>query len=103
MQLRQVGGAVNDVPADATAYAHRHQNFSLAAMSPPRLVERMDDHWARVEPYLEGMYLSFDTRTGPGVLEKAFPAPTLERLRCIKHRYDPEGVFNSNFPVPPAG
>lgn len=102
MQLRQVGGAVNDVPADATAYAHRHQNFSLVAMSPPRLAGRMDDHWARVEPYLEGMYLSFDTRTGPGVLEKAFPAPTLERLRRIKRRYDPEGVFDTNFPVPPA-
>lgn len=102
MQLRQVGGAVNDVPADATAYAHRHQNFSLAAMSSPRLAGRMDAHWAGVEPHLEGMYLSFDTRTGPGVLERAFPAPTLERLRRVKRRYDPEGVFNTNFPVPPA-
>lgn len=103
MQLRQVGGAVNDVPAHTTAYAHRHQNFSLAAMSLPHLAGRMDAHWARVEPHLEGMYLSFDTRTGPGVLEKAFPAPTLERLRRVKRHYDPEGVFNTNFPVPPAG
>ncbi|GHD16659.1 hypothetical protein GCM10007147_05000 [Nocardiopsis kunsanensis] len=102
LQLRQVGGAVNDVPADATAYAHRHQNFSLVAMSLPSSAESMDLHWSRVEPHLEGMYLSFDTRTGPGVLEQAFPAPTLERLRRVKRRYDPEGVFGSNFPVPPA-
>lgn len=63
----------------------------------------MDARWAGGEPHLEGMYLSFDTRTGPGVLEQAFPAPTVERLRRVERRYDPEGVFNTNFPVPPVG
>src|SRR5690606_33924522 len=32
-QVRAVGGAVADVPEDATAYAHRSANFPLAAMS----------------------------------------------------------------------
>ena len=31
LQLRSVGGAVNDIGAGATAYAHRTQNFSLVA------------------------------------------------------------------------
>ena len=31
VQLRAVGGAVNDVDPMATAYAHRTQNFSLSA------------------------------------------------------------------------
>lgn len=33
VQIRSVSGAINDVPADATAYAHRHQNFSVTAVT----------------------------------------------------------------------
>ena len=102
MQLRQVGGAVNDLPADATAYAHRSQNFCLAAMSSGARVPRMDGHWAALEEHLDGMYLSFDTRTGPGVLSQAFPEPALGRLRALKAQYDPENLFDKNFPITPA-
>ncbi|MGW8529692.1 MULTISPECIES: LLM class flavin-dependent oxidoreductase [Nocardiopsidaceae] len=102
MQLRQVGGAVNDVPADATAYAHRTQNFCLATMSSGPRVPRMDERWAELEEHLEGMYLSFDTRTGPEVLARAFPEPVLGRLRGLKAEYDPGNLFDKNFPIPPA-
>lgn len=102
LQLRQVGGAVNDVAADATAYAHRSQNFSLVAMTGARSGARLDAHWAGLEEHMEGMYLSFDTRTGPEVLARAFPEPTLARLRALKAEYDPHNVFDKNFAVPPA-
>ncbi|MFY7070528.1 LLM class flavin-dependent oxidoreductase [Nocardiopsis changdeensis] len=103
MQLRQVGGAVNDVPADATAYAHRHQAQSLAALASPRTAARLDERWAELDGAIDGMYLSFDTRTGPGVLSLAFPGPALSRLRGIKAQYDPHNVFDQNFPIEPAG
>ena len=102
MQLRQVGGAINDVPAHATAYAHRNQNFSLAVMTMRSSAEKLDTHWKDLAPYREGMYLSFDTRTGPEALSEAFPGSTLNRLRELKATYDPENVFDSNFPIPPA-
>ncbi|WP_017571562.1 LLM class flavin-dependent oxidoreductase [Nocardiopsis halotolerans] len=102
MQLRQVGGAVNDVPVDATAYAHRSQNFSLVAMTATRGAARLDGRWADLGKHLDGMYLSFDTRTGPEVLGQAFPEPTLGRLRALKAEYDPRNVFDTNFPIPPA-
>jgi hypothetical protein len=39
LSIRSVGGAVNDLPADATGYAHRHQNFSITSvgLAHPRL------------------------------------------------------------------
>ena len=98
-QFRQVGGVVNDVARDATAYAHRSANFSVAALG--RHAGRLDSRWTALEGELQGMYLSFDTRTGPEVLAQAFPEPTLGRLRAIKSRYDPERVFDHNFPIPP--
>ena len=47
-QVRSVGGAVADVPEDATAYAHRSANFSVArsAPTPPAL----DAQWDTLEP-----------------------------------------------------
>ena len=55
VQARAGGGAVNDVPSDATtAYAHRHQNPT---------------------------YLTFETDTSPQRLHDALPGATLTRLR----------------------
>ncbi|THG34433.1 LLM class flavin-dependent oxidoreductase [Glaciibacter flavus] len=101
LQLRAVGGAVNDVPADATAYAHRHQNFSVIAGALGGSVAALDDRWALIEPSLDGMYLSFETRRTEHVLEQAFPPETLARLRRVKARVDPAGVFDQNFDLAP--
>ncbi len=101
IQIRSVGGAVNDVPADATAYAHRTQRFSVNAvgLSAPEIDERWDTD---VRPLARGLYLSFETDPRPERLRDAFPGPTLERLRALKAEYDPDGVFDRNFPIPPA-
>jgi hypothetical protein len=32
LSIRSFGGAVNDLPADATAYAHGDQNFSITSV-----------------------------------------------------------------------
>ncbi|SKC46062.1 LLM class flavin-dependent oxidoreductase [Krasilnikoviella flava] len=101
LQVRATGGAGNDVEQGATAYAHRHQNFLLSAMSSSQ--DRLDAVWdAVMAPYTDGLYLSFDTDTRPERLTDAFPEPTLTRLREVKRDWDPDNVFRANFPVPPA-
>ncbi|MFE5308718.1 LLM class flavin-dependent oxidoreductase [Isoptericola sp. NPDC056605] len=101
LQVRATGGAANDVEEGATAYAHRHQNFLLSAMSSSQA--RLDAVWDDVmAPYTDGLYLSFDTDTRPERITDAFPEPTLTRLREVKRDWDPENVFRANFPVPPA-
>jgi alkanesulfonate monooxygenase SsuD/methylene tetrahydromethanopterin reductase-like flavin-dependent oxidoreductase (luciferase family) len=95
LQIRSVGGAVNDVDPLATAYAHRTQNFSVAAVAA-------HDWDALMGSHVNGLYLSFDTDQRPERLREAFPEPTLTRLRELKATYDPDNVFNQNFPIPPA-
>jgi FAD/FMN-containing dehydrogenase len=99
-QIRAVGGAVADIPADATAYGWRSANFSVAAFGSRR--SGLDRWWDRLEPHFRGMYLSFETRTGPEVLARAFPPQHLTRLRQLKRRYDPTGLFRDNFFISPA-
>ncbi|GAB2450891.1 LLM class flavin-dependent oxidoreductase [Xylanimonas ulmi] len=101
LQVRATGGATNDVDPDATAYAHRRQNFLLTAMSGSQ--ERLDPLWdEQMGPHADGLYLSFDTDTRPERLADAFPGRTLDRLRALKRDWDPDCVFRSNFPIPPA-
>ncbi|MEU4472106.1 LLM class flavin-dependent oxidoreductase [Micromonospora sp. NPDC023888] len=102
MQFRSVGAAVNDVAADATAYPHRTQNFSVLAATVPDRRTHLDKLWTELYPHLDGLYLSFETDTDPARLSDAWPEPALTRLRAIKATYDPDNVFNRNFPIPPA-
>jgi alkanesulfonate monooxygenase SsuD/methylene tetrahydromethanopterin reductase-like flavin-dependent oxidoreductase (luciferase family) len=100
MQIRSVGGAVNDVAPLATAYAHRTQSFSLNSVGAR--LERLNERWdATIAPHTDGLYLSFDTDSRPERLHDAFPGETLVRLRRLKALYDPDNVFDQNFPIAP--
>jgi len=99
-QLRAVGGAVADVAEDATAYAHRSANFSVAALGGNP--DRLDAAWRSLAAHTQGMYLSFDSSDRPERIAEAFPPATLARLRAVKAAYDPESVFRDNFAVDPA-
>ncbi|RKQ88345.1 FAD/FMN-containing dehydrogenase [Solirubrobacter pauli] len=101
LQIRTVGGAVNDLPGDATAYAHRTQNFSVNAVG--RTMERINAAWDElVYPHMNGLYLSFDTDPRQERIHDAFPEPTFSRLRELKAEYDPDNVFRQNFAITPA-
>ncbi|MBO3085600.1 LLM class flavin-dependent oxidoreductase [Cellulomonas fengjieae] len=101
LQLRAVGGAVNDLGPAETAYAHRTQNFSLLATARGARRARIDEWWDRLEPHLNGVYLSFETNQSPARVAEAFPPETLARIARLKGRYDPEHVFDGNFGVAP--
>ncbi|MFJ6651191.1 FAD-binding oxidoreductase [Microbacterium sp. NPDC091313] len=98
LQIRSAGGAVNDVPPEATAYAHRHQNFSVTAVTS-RPGAAFDAAWAAASARMDGMYLSFQSDHRPEDVTSAFPSATLARLRALTDRWDPEGVFSQNFDV----
>jgi hypothetical protein len=98
-QVRAVGGAVADVPADATAYAWRDANFSIVAFGTQ--ASGLDGWWTRLQPHMDGMYLSFESATGPSVVARAFPPAHLARLRELMRRYDPTGLFRDNFFIEP--
>jgi len=98
-QLRSVGGAVADVDPDATAYANRSANFQVTAIGLSQ--RRLNQEWDRMHHHFTGSYLNFDTDLRPERLLDAWPPATLERLRALKRRYDPDNVFRDNFNIDP--
>ena len=93
-QIRSVGGAINDVPADATAYAGRSANFSVTALGGR--ADALDAAFAPLRAQGEGTYFSFDTSPAPTLVTQAFPPATLARLREIKRAVDPANLFRDN-------
>jgi FAD/FMN-containing dehydrogenase len=99
-QLRSVGGAVSDVPEDATAYAHRSAAFSVAVIGNRRT--NFDEQWEAMREHFDGLYISFESDTAAERIQDAFPPATLSRLRELKRRYDPQNLFRDNFNIIPA-
>ncbi|MBM9464389.1 LLM class flavin-dependent oxidoreductase [Aeromicrobium sp. YIM 150415] len=99
LTVRSAGGAVAGTPADATAYAWREANFFIATLGGGST--DFEKHWNQLVPAFEGMYLSFETDTGPDIVARAFPPAHLRRLRELKRQWDPTGLFRDNFFIDP--
>lgn len=107
LQIRSVGGAINRVPVEATAFAHRTSEAMIVCptfVSPeasPEEIEAALRPWKTIAAYGSGAYVSFFSEdTGKEVLA-AYPPQTYERLVAVKQQYDPENIFNGNYNIKP--
>lgn len=108
VNLRPMGGAIARVPADATAFAHRHHDVMTvvgaldpADVGPARTRDWVDEASARL--CIDGnKYVNFIAEPGAEAVRDAYPEATLRRLAEVKQAYDPGNLFRSNLNVQPA-
>jgi len=101
LDLSPWGGAYNRVAPDATAFAHRRERFlvkhDVVVTSPADVAaarEWLARSWEIVHPYGSGgVYPNFPDPDLDDPL-RAYHGGNLERLRRVKARYDPDGVFS---------
>jgi FAD/FMN-containing dehydrogenase len=97
------GGAYNRVPADATAFPHREELFLLEhsvvvpagfdAAATEAARAWLSESWELVHPSGSGgVYGNFPDTDLPDE-HRAYWGDNLERVRRVKERYDPQGVF----------
>ncbi|MGP4086023.1 FAD-binding oxidoreductase [Streptomyces sp. KR55] len=98
-ELRAMGGAIADVPADEMAFPHRASAFQVTAMGADH--DSLNQAWDPLRQHFDGLYLSFETDPRPERLHDAFPPVVLNRLREVKRRYDPDNLFRDNFNIAP--
>jgi FAD/FMN-containing dehydrogenase len=108
-QLRVLGGAMARVPADATAFAHRHRKImaNVAAFYTGPDDKAVRQAWvadlaAELRQGDDDGYVNFLADEGPERIRGAYPGATWQRLTEIKRRYDPDNVFRLNQNIPPA-
>jgi FAD/FMN-containing dehydrogenase len=97
------GGAYNRVPADATAFPHREELFLLEhsvvapagfdAAATEAARAWLSDSWDLLHPSGSGgVYANFPDTDLPDE-HRAYWGHNLERVRRVKEKYDPDGVF----------
>jgi FAD/FMN-containing dehydrogenase len=106
----QLGGAMNRVAADATAYPHRNVEFLMNVHT--RWTERAEDEkcitWARAlfektsKFATGGVYVNFMPEDEQQRVKGGAYGPNYERLARIKGKYDPNNLFRLNQNIPPA-
>ena len=110
-EIRVLGGAMARVPADATAFAHRHSRImiNVAAIYDPSTSERSEHAaWvgglsAELDDGDPGAYAGLLADEGEERVRAAYPGATWERLAAVKATYDPDNVFRLNQNIPPGG
>ena len=108
--LQAYGGAIADIPDDASAFAHRGTRFEYVAavkwsdpdedelrMGTARRVAR------RLEPFAAGAYVNALSDEGAAGVRRAYPDAKRARLTALKDAYDPENVFHLNHNIAPTG
>jgi FAD/FMN-containing dehydrogenase len=100
--LRALGGAMANVPADATAFAHRDRSLLVNVAAIYEQPEQQAEHQAWVERLSAevggspGAYSGFLGEDGQARIREAYPGPTWDRLLEVKRRYDPDNLWRWN-------
>jgi FAD/FMN-containing dehydrogenase len=106
------GGAINRVPANATAFVHRNALFSAqytanwSAGDPASVVSAnhtwLNNLWQSVRPYASGsVYQNYIDPDLPN-WQQAYYGSNLSRLEQIKATYDPNNFFHFAQSIAPA-
>jgi FAD/FMN-containing dehydrogenase len=104
---QHAGGAVNRVPADATAFAHRyvtHDTLFLMdwaiGVDPAPHVQWLREYFATVEPFTHGFYTNDVMDESQRRVNRNYQG-NYERLAQLKNKYDPTNLFRLNANIVP--
>ncbi len=108
--LQAYGGAIADVPDEATAFSQRSTAFEYVGAA--RWTDPAEDQTrmatarasaARLELFASGAYVNVLGDDGMAGVRRAYPPEKLARLTALKDDYDPDNLFHLNQNIPPTG
>jgi hypothetical protein len=107
--LQAYGGAIAEVPDDATAFSQRDAAFEYVAAArwtdPAEDADRIAQartSAARLAPFASGTYVNSLTDEGAAGVSRAYSPAKLTRLTALKNTWDPGNVFHLNQNIPPS-
>jgi FAD/FMN-containing dehydrogenase len=108
--LQAYGGAIADVPDDATAFSQRSSAFEYVGST--RWTDPAEDERrmataracaATLAPFASGAYVNTLSDDGQAGVRRAYPPAKLARLTALKDAVDPGNVFHHNHNIVPSG
>jgi hypothetical protein len=107
--IAQLGGAVNRVPKDATAYPHRdiafvvnvHTRWDDASQDQPCIAWTRAFFDAAAPHATGGVYVNFMPDDEAGRVHAGAYGPNYDKLAALKRKYDPANLFRLNQNISP--
>jgi hypothetical protein len=107
--MQAYGGAIADVPDDATAFSQRDAMFEFVAAA--RWTDPTEDearigaarYGVALEPFATGAYVNAMSDEGATGVARAYGLAKLARLTALKDAWDRGNVFHLNQNVRPSG
>jgi FAD/FMN-containing dehydrogenase len=106
--LQAHGGAIAEVPDEATAFSHRDTAFEYIGAA--RWTDPAEDETrianarqsaTRLDRFASGVYVNVLGDEGVAGIRRAYPPEKLARLTALKDAFDPDNVFHLNQNIPP--
>jgi FAD/FMN-containing dehydrogenase len=104
----QLGGAINRVGEDETAFNGRTAGHTININATTATQEGFDEErawsrnfWTALEPYHTSVYVNFLMDEGEERIRQAYGSDRYDRLKALKQRYDPDNFFRLNQNIPP--
>ncbi len=105
--FQQSGGAIGRIPADATAFAHRHaiNGPSLIVswnqgVDPAPHIQYIRDFWSSLEKFTDGYYFNVTDDESQSRTRRNHRG-NFDRLLALKNKYDPTNLFRLNANIVP--
>ncbi|MBT8421492.1 MAG: FAD-binding oxidoreductase [Gammaproteobacteria bacterium] len=105
--MTQLGGAIRDLPDDATAYSHRYGEFDLMigaawddAAANDANVTWGRDYFGAVQDYTKGFYTNSLMDESADAIHKNYLG-NYPRLQALKNEFDPQNLFRLNANIAP--
>jgi FAD/FMN-containing dehydrogenase len=107
--LQAYGGAIAEVPDEATAFSHRQTAFEYVGAA--RWTDPAEDtiriaaaraSATTLEPFASGAYVNALGDEGAAGLRRAYSTAKLARLTALKDAVDPDNVFHLNQNIVPS-
>ncbi len=104
----QLGGAIDRVGEDDTAFNGRRAGFTLNINATTETKEGFDEEWewsrnfwSDLQPYHTNVYVNFLMDEGEERIRQAYGVEKYDRLKALKRTYDPDNFFRLNQNIPP--
>ena len=108
LALWQMGGAVERIGDDETAFHGRQAGFTFNINGNAMTADGFDeerawarDYWSALGPHHTSVYVNFLMEEGEERVRQAYGAVKYDRLKALKRKYDPENLFRMNQNIRP--
>jgi len=99
VELRSLGGAVNDVPTHETAWSARHQEAFVSAWIQPMVDEAEKEAFQPLQEIATGNYGAYSSDLSQENAELTWSGVTGEKLKKIAETVDSTGLFDQGLTI----